>query len=220
MVEVSTSVLSVNEEESIKVFYNLETAKTDYFHIDVMDGKFVKHDTREKMMRFTEQIKSISNLPLDIHLMVNDVKENVLEYISLKPNIITFHIEAMKNKNEIMDVIKLIKEHNIRVGISVKPNTDISEIEEYLPYVHLVLVMTVEPGKGGQQIIKDTVKKVEYLNKKYIEPQVLDFDIEVDGGINLDTANLVKEAGASILVSGSAIISEKDYLKVIKELKK
>ena len=220
MVEVSTSVLSVNEEESIKVFYNLETAKTDYFHIDVMDGKFVKNDTREKMMRFTEQIKSISNLPLDIHLMVNDVKENVLEYISLKPNIITFHIEAMKNKNEIMDVIKLIKEHNIRVGISVKPNTDISEIEEYLPYVHLVLVMTVEPGKGGQQIIKDTVKKVEYLNKKYIEPQVLDFDIEVDGGINLDTANLVKEAGASILVSGSAIISEKDYLKVIKELKK
>lgn len=220
MVEVSTSVLSVNEEESIKVFYNLETAKTDYFHIDVMDGKFVKNDTREKMMRFTEQIKSISNLPLDIHLMVNDVKENVLEYISLKPNIITFHIEAMKNKNEIMDVIKLIKEHNIRVGISVKPNTDISEIEEYLPYVHLVLVMTVEPGKGGQQIIKDTVKKVEYLNKKYIEPQVLDFDIEVDGGINLDTSNLVKEAGASILVSGSAIISEKDYLKVIKELKK
>lgn len=219
MVEVSTSILSVNEEESIKVFYNLETAKTDYFHIDVMDGKFVKNDTREKMMRFTEQIKSISNLPLDIHLMVNDVKENVLEYISLKPNIITFHIEAIKNKNEIMNIIKLIKEHNIRVGISVKPNTDISEIEEYLPYIHLVLVMTVEPGKGGQQLIKDTVKKVEYLNKKYIENQLLDFDIEVDGGINLETADLVKNAGASILVSGSAIISEKDYSKVIKELK-
>lgn len=219
MVEVSTSILSVNEEESIKVFYNLETAKTDYFHIDVMDGKFVKNDTREKMMRFTEQIKSISNLPLDIHLMVNDVKENVLEYISLKPNIITFHIEAIKNKNEIMNIIKLIKEHNIRVGISVKPNTDISEIEEYLPYIHLVLVMTVEPGKGGQQLIKDTVKKVEYLNKKYIENQLLDFDIEVDGGINLETADLVKNAGASILVSGSAIIPEKDYSKVIKELK-
>ncbi len=219
MVEVSTSILSVNEEESIKVFYNLETAKTDYFHIDVMDGKFVKNDTREKMMRFTEQIKSISNLPLDIHLMVNDVKENVLEYISLKPNIITFHIEAIKNKNEIMNIIKLIKEHNIRVGISVKPNTDISEIEEYLPYIHLVLVMTVEPGKGGQQLIKDTVKKVEYLNKKYIENQLLDFDIEVDGGINLETADFVKNAGASILVSGSAIISEKDYSKVIKELK-
>lgn len=219
MVEVSTSILSVNEEESIKVFYNLETAKTDYFHIDVMDGKFVKNDTREKMMRFTEQIKSISNLPLDIHLMVNDVKENVLEYISLKPNIITFHIEAIKNKNEIMNIIKLIKEHNIRVGISAKPNTDISEIEEYLPYIHLVLVMTVEPGKGGQQLIKDTVKKVEYLNKKYIENQLLDFDIEVDGGINLETADFVKNAGASILVSGSAIISEKDYSKVIKELK-
>ena len=124
-----------------------------------------------------------------------------------------------KNKNEIMNIIKLIKEHNIRVGISVKPNTDISEIEEYLPYIHLVLVMTVEPGKGGQQLIKDTVKKVEYLNKKYIENQLLDFDIEVDGGINLETADLVKNAGASILVSGSAIISEKDYSKVIKELK-
>lgn len=220
MVEVSTSILSVDEEKSMKIFYNLEVAKTDYFHIDVMDGDFVKNDTRQKMLKFSEQIKNISNLPLDVHLMVSNVKENILEYLLLEPNIITFHIEAIKDKKEVMEIINLIKENNIRVGISIKPNTDISEIEEYLPYIHLVLIMTVEPGKGGQELIKDTVEKVKYLNEKYIKTQLLDFDIEVDGGINLDTAKIVKEAGANILVSGSAIISQNDYSKVISDLKK
>ena len=218
MVEVSTSILSVRKGEESATFLKLEAAKTDYFHIDVMDGKFVEKDTYQKMLENASYIKRISNLPLDVHLMVEDVKTSIDDFLSVEPNIITFHLEACKNKEEVYEIINYIKDNNCKVGISIKPNTNIEEIYEFLPYIHMCLVMTVEPGKGGQTLLTDMLEKISTLKAK-IEKDNLEVDIEVDGGINLRTAPEVKKAGANILVAGTAIIMANNFKDIIDELK-
>ena len=192
MVEVSTSILSIKEGEEQESFLKLETAKTDYFHIDVMDGKFVEKNTYKKMLNNSFYIKRISNLPLDVHLMVEDIKSAIDDFLAIEPNIITFHVEACKNKQEVQEIIKYIKDNNCKVGIAVKPNTKIEEIYEFLPFIHMCLIMTVEPGKGGQAFMTDMLEKIETL-KKHLTEQNLEVDIEVDGGINLATAPKVKK---------------------------
>ena len=219
MIEISTSILSVKKGEESKTFFELERAKTDYFHIDVMDGKFVEKNTYKKMQEYASYIKRISNLPLDVHLMVQNLDDSIEDFLAIEPNIITFHYETCKDKEEVMKFIKKIKENNCKVGLSVKPETDIEQIYEFLPYIHMCLVMTVEPGKGGQTLLTDMVKKIAKL-KKYIDKNNIDIDIEADGGINLRTAEEVKQAGANILVSGTAILMAKDYKVIIDELKK
>ena len=219
MVEVSASILSIENENAIQALYNLEAAKIDYFHIDVMDGEFVQNNTTSKMVEYCEYLNSISNLPLDVHLMVKDVERYISSFMIFEPNIITFHLEAAENKEQILEWIKMIKEGNVRVGISVKPDTKIEEIEEFLPLIHLVLVMTVEPGKGGQELIPKTVQKIHAL-KQYIKDNDIEIDIEADGGINPQTVQEVKRAGADIVVSGSAITKSDDYAKIVRELKK
>ena len=219
MVEVSTSILNVQKGKEAKTFFALEQAHTDYFHIDVMDGKFVEKDTYQKMLEYASYIKRISNLPLDVHLMVEDVKQGILDFSGVEPNVITFHLEACKDEEEIMKMINLIKEMHCKVGISVKPNTPIENVYKYLPYVHVCLVMTVEPGKGGQTLLTDMVEKIATL-KRYIDENNLEIDIEADGGINLRTAEDVKQAGANILVAGTAILTANDYKVIIDELKK
>lgn len=218
MVEVSTSILNVKKEDILGCIYNLEVAKTDYFHIDVMDGKFVEQDTTETMQEYSNNIKQISNLPLDVHLMVEDIKANIDAFVPYEPNIITFHLEACQDKQEVLEIIKYIKENNIKVGISIKPNTKVEEILEYLPLIHLVLVMTVEPGYGGQKLIPETIEKVRKL-KSYIDKENIDIDIEVDGGVNLENKEELKQAGANIIVAGSTIINAKDYKEVIDKIK-
>lgn len=218
MVEVSTSILSVKKEDAIKLFYNLETAKTDYFHIDVMDGKFVERNTTELMQEYANGIKQISNLPLDVHLMVEDIQTYINSYIPFEPNIITFHLEPCKNKQMVLEYIKYIKENNIKVGIAIKPNTRIEDVYEYLPLIHLVLIMTVEPGKGGQKLIPETISKVKKL-KDYINKNNIDVDIEVDGGVNLENKEELINAGANILVAGSSIINSQDFKQTIEKMK-
>ena len=219
MIEISTSILSVKKGEESKTFFGLEKAKTDYFHIDVMDGKFVEKDTYKKMLEYSSYIKRISNLPLDVHLMVENVDEAIEDFLSVEPNIITFHYEACEDKEEVMKNIKKIKENNCKVGLSIKPETNVEEIYEFLPYIHMCLIMTVEPGKGGQTLLTDMVDKISKL-KKHIDENNIEIDIEADGGINLKTADSVKDAGANILVSGTAILIAKNYKDIIDELKK
>lgn len=218
MVEISTSILNIKSENRIKTMYDLEVAKTDYFHIDIMDGKFVENDTKEKMITYMNELKQISNTPLDIHLMVENVKENIEECLAYNPNILTFHIEACKNTQQILDNIKLIKSIGARVGIAIKPDTSINVIKEYLDKIHLCLIMTVEPGKGGQEFLTKTANKIKEL-KNYIDENNLDIDIEVDGGINDETAKIVKQNGANILVSGSYIINH-SFKEQIEKLRK
>ena len=219
MIEISTSILNMIKGKESETIFGLEQAKTDYFHIDVMDGKFVKNDTYKNMLNLSSYIKRISNLPMDVHLMVEDVKKGINDFLSIEPNIITFHLEACKNEEEVFECINLIKENNSKVGISIKPNTPIEKVYKYLPFVHMCLVMTVEPGKGGQTLLSEMIDKIKEL-KKYVDENNLEIDIEADGGINLNTCDAVKNAGANILVSGTAILMAKDYKEIINELKK
>ncbi len=218
MAEISASMLTLKKENAIRTMYNLEAGKIDYFHIDVMDGKFVEKNTLEVMKDYALTVSHISNLGLDVHLMVNNIKEFIDEYLMLSPKIITFHIEATNNEEEVMDIIKYIKDNGSRVGIAISPKTNINEIKKYLKYVHLVLIMTVEPGKGGQKLIPETLKKVSEL-KKYIESNNIDIDIEVDGGINDITAKQAIDAGANILVVGNYLTSSENISEDIKKLK-
>jgi len=219
MYEVSTSILNLEKGNEAEVILNLEKAKTDYYHIDVMDGKFVEKNTYEWMKELSSYIKRISNIPLDVHLMVEDVKSTIDDFSALEPNIITFHYEACQDDEEVMDMIDLIKHYNSKVGISIKPNTPVDKIYKFLPYIHMVLVMTVEPGKGGQAFMPEMLAKIEDL-RKYEKENNLDFQIEVDGGINLATCEQVKQAGAEILVAGTAILKAVDYKVIIDDLKK
>ena len=183
-----------------------------------MDGKFVENSTNDLMLEYCEYLNSITNIPLDVHLMVQDVEEYIKSYLVFEPNIITIHYEAVKNKEELLKLIRFIKENNCKVGISVKPNTNIEEIYEILPYIHMVLVMTVEPGKGGQKLIPEMIEKIKSL-KKYVNENDLEVDIEADGGINLENVGVLKEAGCNIIVAGTSIVNSGNYGETIKKLK-
>jgi len=183
-----------------------------------MDGNFVEKDTYHDMVEYSAYIRRISNLPMDVHLMVKDIETAIEVFSAVEPNIITFHLEACENKEEVMKYITLIKEKGSRVGIAIKPETPIEQVYEYLPYIHTCLVMTVEPGKGGQTLITDMIAKISEL-KLYTERKNIDIDIEADGGINLKTATRVKRAGANVLVAGTAILMASDYKVIIDELK-
>ena len=218
MTEISASILNLEEENATKKMYNLETAKIDYFHIDVMDGKFVKNNNLELMKNYALTVSHISNLGIDVHLMVENVEENVEEYLDLNPQIITFHIEASKSEERTQKIINLIKQNGSRVGLAISPDTDLENIKPYLKYIHLVLVMTVVPGLGGQKLIPETLEKVCEL-KKYIEENNIDIDIEVDGGINDITAKEATQAGANILVVGKYLITSDNLSETVNKLK-
>lgn len=218
MVEISTSLLNVERESASKIIYGLEVAHTDYYHIDVMDGKFVPKDTLDMMEEYTNTVKQISNIPIDVHLMVQDLKKYIDEYMGFEPNVITFQIEATNSKEEIKELIDYIKSEGIKVGLAVKPNTDIKEVYEFLPYIHMCLVMTVEPGLGGQKLIPETIQKVRDL-KKYIDENNLELDIEVDGGIKEENIEEVKNAGANIFVVGTAIVKSDNMEGTINTLR-
>lgn len=210
MTKVSASILSVNDlDDTIK---ELNTLDIDYIHLDIMDGKFVPNTS------FTyNQIKKIievSEKPFDVHLMVRDVEDYIYHYAMLNTEYITFHYEVLKD----LKIIKKIKNYGIKCGISVKPSTDIELMYELLPYIDMVLIMSVEPGRGGQKFIDNSLNKIKKL-KDYIKKNNLNVIISVDGGINNNTGvNCVKN-GADMLVVGSALINSNDKENFIKELK-
>ena len=216
--EISASILSVEKENCIKTFYNLETAGIDYFHIDVMDGEFVENNTSSLMTEYTEYLNTITNIPLDVHLMVKDVMSYIKSYLIFEPRNITVHYESAKDEKELMEWIQYIKENNCKVGISIKPNTEVEKIYNILPYVHTVLIMTVEPGKGGQKLIPETMQKIHKL-REYIDGNKLEVDIEADGGINESNVKELKNAGCNIIVAGTSIINSKNYKDTVDKLK-
>ena len=216
--EVSASILSVKKENCIKTFYNLETSGIDYFHIDVMDGEFVENNTTSLMTEYTEYLNTITNIPLDVHLMVKDVMSYIKSYLIFEPRNITVHYESANNEEELKEWIDYIKKNNCKVGVSIKPNTEVEKIYSILPFIHTVLVMTVEPGKGGQKLIPETIEKIKTL-KEYINKNELEVDIEADGGINEDNVEELKNAGCDIVVAGTSIISSENYKETVEKLK-
>ncbi len=216
--EVSSSILNVDKNNYIKSFYRLETAHVDYFHIDVMDGEFVENNNVDLMVKYTDTLKNITNIPLSIHLMCKNVKKYIDIFSASNPRIIYFHYEAFDSDDKISSMINYIKNENIMVGIAVNPETDISKIYKFLPYIHNVLIMSVHPGKGGQTFIEDTISKISTL-KKYIDENHFENTIEIDGGINFETAFKCKNSGADSIVVGSFLINAKDYPFTVNKLK-
>ncbi len=202
--KISASFLSIKDNLKENINY-LTKCDIDYLHLDIMDGIFVKNKTWDIL-----EIKNLINYnkPLDVHLMVSDVYKYIDEYQELKPEFITFHYEV---DLDIMEVINYIKKYNIKVGLAIKPNTKINEIIPYLPFIDLILVMSVEPGEGGQQFIIDSINKIKEL--KELKG---DFLIEIDGGINIDTVSLISDV--DIAVVGSYITSG-NYEEKIKSIK-
>lgn len=204
---LSVSILGIKENLKANI-QKLDKLNIDYFHIDIMDGKFVKNKTWQY-----DEIKDYLNTKtkLDIHLMVEDIDTYVDEFKKLKPNNITYHFEAT---NDNLKIINKIKENNIKVGISIKPNTEVNEIEHLLKYVDLVLVMSVEPGLGGQKFIENSTNKINELFE-IRKKNNYNYKIEVDGGINDSTKEKVKNA--DILVVGS-FITNGNYEEQIKKI--
>lgn len=208
--KVSVSVLS----SSIKpadIIKKLDNSVADYIHLDIMDGKF----TENKTWTFSEVKKMISysNLPLDVHLMVNNPEKYIEDYALLNTSYLTFHYEAVKNVDE---MINKIKDYGLKVGISICPDTDVEVLYPYLNKIDQVLVMSVVPGKSGQSFIEFSPEKIAKLKNEIINQGVKTI-ISVDGGINDETGLLCKEAGVDMLVSASFI--HKDIINNVKILK-
>lgn len=209
--EISVSYLnSLYSKE--KTILNIEKTTANYLHVDLMDGGFVP----QRNFELADVLKLLKNheLPLDIHLMVFDPLIYIDKLAELEPSYITFHLEATK---DIVKTIEAIKRHNIKVGLSIKPDTNIMELMPYLSIVDLVLVMSVEPGAGGQSFIPASSNRLEIL-KNYRESNNLTYKIEVDGGINDETLPSIKN-NLDIAVVGSYICLSKNYQERINKLK-
>ncbi len=213
MVKIAPSILQADFTQIAKVIKDLEDAGSDYIHLDVMDGCFVQAITFGPKM--VEDIRNVTSLPLDAHLMVVNPKKHIKQFADAGADIITIHQEAAENLEESLLEIKSL---GVKCAVSIKPDTPLSAIYDILGIVDMVLIMTVEPGKGGQSLIAECLDKVREL-KKIREQKSYDFDIQADGGINSKTKDKVISAGVDILVVGSAITSSDDYKKAITELK-
>ena len=210
-VKIAPSILSSNFSKLGEEITTLDNSECDYIHIDVMDGHFVPNLTIGPGV--IKSIRPYTNKIFDVHLMVNPVMNILPSFIEAGSDIITIHHEISDN---VFDCINLIKKNNLKVGISIKPKTEAKEIIPYLELIDLILVMTVEPGFGGQKFLSNQLKKImdikDLISNRNIE-------LEVDGGINYNTSKQVIKAGANVLVSGSTIFGSKNYNEAISKLR-
>jgi len=201
-IKISPSILSADFSKLGNEIQNLEKAEADLIHIDVMDGHFVPNITIGPEV--ISKLRKYTTLPFDVHLMISPVHNFIKNFADAGADIITIHPEAT---NDLVSSIKKIKSYNKKAGVSLNPKTSVNKVLPVLNLIDLVLVMSVNPGFGGQQFMKDTLEKVKVLRKE-IDSKKLKTQIEIDGGINFENAKMAKEAGVDILVSGTTIFKE------------
>ncbi len=213
MIKISPSLLACDFSNIADEIRKVETAGADMLHLDVMDGHFVPNITFG--VPVIKSIRKCSELPFDVHFMISEPLKYISDFANAGADIITFHAESQSN---IMKTILKIKEFGKKVGISIKPKTDTKILFPYLKYIDVVLVMTVEPGFGGQKFMESQLEKVLIL-KKEAQKNNLDFEIELDGGINTKTIAIVKNYPVDICVSGTCIFGSEDVGSTINKLK-
>lgn len=211
-IKISPSILGGSFSNIERIILDLNQSKAEYIHFDVMDGDFVPNLTFGP--KFISNVRKFSNKVFDVHLMINRVEKFLDDYIRAGSDIITFHIEI---NEDIENIIKKIKAKGIKCGLAIKPKTSWSEIQPYLQHIDQVIIMTVEPGFGGQEFMNDQVDKIKNISN-YIKLNNLRVGIEIDGGINFETGQTCVEAGANILVAGSFLFNQGDLIAATNSL--
>ena len=210
MGKIAPSILSADFTRLGQEIKDVEKAGADYIHIDVMDGHFVPNITIGSMI--VKAVRGITDLTLDVHLMISDPDMFIDEFAGAGADIITVHAEPL---NHLHRTIQHIRAKGVRPGVSLNPATPLDVLEYVLDDLDMVLLMTVNPGFEGQKFIRDVIPKIEKLSE-IIQKRGLNTDIEVDGGINLETISLASSAGANVFVAGSAVFYSEDYEKTIR----
>lgn len=212
---VAPSILSANFLDLKNDLDITEKSLAKWLHFDVMDGHFVPNISFGSAI--LRQVKGYSKLFMDVHIMISDPLKYAKEFIDAGADILTFHYEALKSDEEILQVIKLIKSNNCKVGISIKPDTKVEKIFKYLNMLDLVLIMSVEPGFGGQSFMDNSLNKIKELRLE-IDSNKYNCLIQVDGGINDITSYKCRDAGADVLVAGSYLYGKIDFSSRVKKL--
>ena len=211
---ISPSILGGSFSNMEKIISSLDQSEAEYIHFDVMDGDFVPNLTFGP--QFISNLRNQTKKVFDVHLMINRVGKFLDDYIKAGSDIITFHIEIEENLSEI---ISKIKDKNIKAGIAIKPKTPWEEIKSLLHSIDQVIIMTVEPGFGGQSFMDSQIDKIKSISN-YIKENNLSVDIEIDGGVNYETGKICRDAGANILVAGSFLFKQENLLTATNELNK
>ncbi|MDA1475584.1 ribulose-phosphate 3-epimerase [Bacillus changyiensis] len=215
MVYIAPSILSADFSRLAEEIKDVEQGGADFIHIDVMDGHFVPNLTIGPLV--VEAVRPITELPLDVHLMIENPDQYIPAFKKAGADILSVHVEACPHLHR---TIQLIKEQGIKAGVVLNPHTSVQQIEHVIEDLDLVLLMTVNPGFGGQSFISSVVPKIKQVKELADQKGLTELLIEVDGGVNQQTAVQCINAGANMLVAGSAIYNEKDRQKAISDLKK
>ena len=211
---ISPSILGGSFSNMEKIISSLDQSEAEYIHFDVMDGDFVPNLTFGP--QFISNLRHQTKKVFDVHLMINRVSKFLDDYIKAGSDIITFHIEIEENLSEL---ISKIKDKDIKAGIAIKPKTPWEEIKSLLHSIDQVIIMTVEPGFGGQSFMSSQINKIKSISN-YIKENNLSVDIEIDGGVNYETGKICRDAGANILVAGSFLFKQENLLTATNELNK
>ena len=212
---ISASTNPPNERDLLQYIKELSVIDVDYIHCDVMDGKFVENKTLNH--KIVGKINKITSKPLDVHLMVQKPWKFVGKYIKNGADIVSIHYEAFDSSKLLKKTLGKIRKKGVFASLAINPNTEVSEIEQFLPYCDMLLVMSVEPGKSGQKFIPNTLDKLDFLAKS-IKKRGIDLVIEVDGGITPEIAKKLKTYGVNAVVMGSNLYASGDRVKVVQSI--
>lgn len=215
MLRIAPSILSADFARLGEEIQEAEQGGADWIHVDVMDGRFVPNITLGPVV--VESIRPYTRLPLDVHLMIVEPEKYIADFVKAGADLVTVHAEASIHLHR---TLQMIRAEGAKAGVALNPATPVSVLEHVLDELDLVLIMTVNPGFGGQQFIEATLKKIASVKKMLKERNMTHIDIEVDGGINVETAPQVVNHGANVLVAGNAIFGEKDRKQAIQSIRK